>query len=240
MKAYKKEFDFTYTSGAYATSEMLLAKPWAAEKIYIHSDFIDKQGLVGLCKEKGVDYEFNDVAFRKVNKKENSYVLGKIAKYPLRLDESLPHVVLVNPSDMGNLGTIIRTLVGFGITNLVIVTPAADVWNPKVIRASMGAFFRMKFEEFSSFEEYQQRFSGHQIYPFMLDSELELSAKSCPTEEGLYTLVFGNEATGLSDDFRKIGTSVKLPQSTDVDSLNLAVAVGVGAFIFSQFKSKGK
>ena len=240
MKAYKKEFDYTYTSGAYATIEMLLAKPRIAKKIYIHSNFIDKYGLIQLCKDAGVDYEVNDAAFRRINQKENSYVLGVFLKYESRLSSDAPHVVLVNPADMGNLGTIIRTLVGFGITNLAIITPAADIWNPKVIRASMGAFFRMEIEHFSTFEEYRGRFLGHQIYPFMLDGKLELTTHNCPKGPGLYSLVFGNEATGLPDSFKNIGTSVKLPQSPNVDSINLSVAVGVGAFIFSQIQMKGK
>ena len=160
MKAYKKEYDFTYTSGAFATIEMLLAKPWIAEKIYIHSNFVDKYGLVQLCKDLNVDYEYNDTVFRRVNQKENSYVLGKFLKYLSKLDDELPHIVLVNPTDMGNLGTIIRTLVGFDIINLAIITPATDIWNPKVVRASMGAFFQMKIELFSSFAGYCQRFLG--------------------------------------------------------------------------------
>jgi|GEM_PF-6991792 len=72
----------------------------------------------------------------------------------------------------------------------------------------------------------------------MLDGKLELDIGNCPQNLALYSLVFGNEATGLPDDFRHYGTSVKLPQSSNVDSLNLSIAVGVGAFIFSQFQAK--
>ncbi|MDR1629951.1 MAG: hypothetical protein LBS36_07040, partial [Oscillospiraceae bacterium] len=48
-----------------------------------------------------------------------------------------------------------------------------------------------------------------------------------------YSLVFGNEATGLPPCFRNFGTSVKIPQSALVDSLNLSVAVGVGVYVFT-------
>jgi len=239
MKAYKKEYDYTYTSGAYATIEMLEAKPGAAKKIYIHPNFVDKR-LIRLCKDLGVEHERNHAVFRKLNQKENSYVLGVFAKYSAKLNNDLPHVVLVNPADMGNLGTIIRTLVGFGITNLAIITPAADIWNPKVIRASMGAFFRINIEHFSSFDEYRKRFTGHHIFAFMLDGELVLNDGNFPGRHCPYSLVFGNEATGLPDVFKYIGTGVKLPQSSSVDSLNLSVAVGVGAFIFSQLHRKGE
>ena len=55
------------------------------------------------------------------------------------------HIVLVNPSDMGNLGTIIRTAVGFGFTDIGIISPAVDAYNPKVIRGSMGSFSKLTY-----------------------------------------------------------------------------------------------
>ena len=61
----------------------------------------------------------------------------------------------MNPSDMGNMGTIIRTGIGFGIRNLAIVEPAVDVFNPRVVRASMGSLFQMNFRYYDSFETYR-------------------------------------------------------------------------------------
>jgi TrmH family RNA methyltransferase len=66
----------------------------------------------------------------------------------------------------------------------------------------------------------------------MLDGELELSPDSCPREER-FSLVFGNEAAGLKEDFRRYGQSIKLRQTQMVDSMNVSVAVGIGAYIFS-------
>ena len=60
------------------------------------------------------------------------------------------------PSDMGNLGTIIRTAVGFGCTDIGIISPAVDAYNPKVIRGSMGSFFKVNLQYFDSFEEYKE------------------------------------------------------------------------------------
>lgn len=55
------------------------------------------------------------------------------------------HVVLVNPGILGNMGTIIRTMLGFNYTNLAIIRPG-DVFDPRVVRASMGALFNINFE----------------------------------------------------------------------------------------------
>ena len=99
-------------------------------------------------------------------------------------------MALVCPSDMGNLGTILRTLLGFGIRDLALVGNGADVWNPKVVRASMGALFRMEVESFPEFSDYLNRFGeGRSLYPFMLDGGTVLTPESCPRADR-YTLIF--------------------------------------------------
>ena len=55
---------------------------------------------------------------------------------------------------MGNMGTIIRTCVGFGIKNLAVIEPAVDIFNPKVVRASMGAVFHVNICRYDSFDTY--------------------------------------------------------------------------------------
>jgi TrmH family RNA methyltransferase len=176
--------------------------------------------------------DFGDKAFKRINQKENTYVLGVFLKYSRKLSSSRPHVVLVNPSDMGNLGTAIRTLAGLNIIDLAIITPAADIWHPKTIRSSMGAIFHLNVEQFTSFEHYRKEYGQHCLYPFMLNGERQLTLANCPKNQR-YSLIFGNEATGLPEEFRHIGVSMSLPQSENVDSLNLSVAVGIGAFLFA-------
>lgn len=78
------------------------------------------------------------------------------------------HVVLVNPGDMGNMGTIMRTMLGFNYYNLAIIRPGVDVFDPRVLRASMGAMFHLNIEYFDSFEDYLKRFPSHDIYTLML------------------------------------------------------------------------
>ena len=232
MKTYKKESDFSYTTGAFASIEMIKTRPQQAQTIIVHSAYKDSEGLFALCQEKSIPIRQDDRLFKRLNQKENTYVLGLFSKYACRLSADAAHVVLVNPSDMGNLGTNIRTLAGFNFTNLAIITPAADHWHPKTIRASMGALFRIEIELFPSFEDYRERFDKHKIYPFMLDGEMLLT-DNCPRGE-LYSLVFGNEATGLPESFNNhIGTSIRLPQSEMVDSLNLSVALGIATFLFA-------
>ena len=67
----------------------------------------------------------------------------------------------------------------------------------------------------------------------MLNGKRTLTVADCPKPK-LFSLVFGNEATGLDDSYLEAGTSVIIPQSPDVDSLNLTIAVGVGTYLFTQ------
>ncbi len=72
----------------------------------------------------------------------------------MELEREKNHIVLVEPRNMGNAGTIIRTMLGFGYKNLALIEPAVDVFDPKVVRSTMGALFRINFEYFQTWEEY--------------------------------------------------------------------------------------
>lgn len=228
---YKRDFDYSYTSGAFTTIELLKTRPELVETVYLHSRVSSPVEIEELCEQNGIKTEYNDKVFRRTNQKESTYVLGVFRKYSSSVSLSRPHVVLVNPSDMGNLGTIIRTLAGFDLRNLAIITPAADIWDPKTLRASMGALFHVKFQHFNSIGEYMEQFPNHTLYPFMPGGEIELRPDKI-TRNKCFSLVFGNEAKGLDDDFRKLGTSIRIPQTELVDSLNLSIAVAVGIYIF--------
>lgn len=232
-KKYKKEDDYSYTLGPFPTFELLHCRPEQVREVLIAENFNEKEKLEALCREKGIRYTCSPKTLERISNKEICYAAGVFTKYNSHLDPSKPHVVLNNPSDMGNLGTILRTLLGFGIKDLAVITPAADLFHPKVIRASMGAMFHMNISLFSGFEEYLELYGdGRDIFPFMLDGKKVLSLADCPRSEK-YALVFGNEAKGLPPEFADYGTSIFIPQSDEVDSLNLAVSVAVGSFIFT-------
>ena len=131
----------------------------------------------------------------------------------------------------GNAGTALRSLIGFGIHDVALVRPCVDVFDPHVLRASMGAFFKMRVRTFDTFDDYRALYPDRQLYPFMLDGAKTLNEVAAQAVKP-YSLVFGNEASGLPAHFSSLGQSVFIPQSDEIDSLNLAVAVSVGAYTF--------
>jgi TrmH family RNA methyltransferase len=232
IKPYKKNADYSYTLGAFPTYELIAARPEIVRKVLMHSGYTDQENLKELCSKNRISVEINDKLLNRITDKENCYVAGVFDKYSCKLCSDRPHIVLVNPGNMGNLGTIMRTAVGFGIYDIAIILPSADVFSPKTVRSSMGAIFRMNHCMYHSFSEYQQQFNYHELFTFMLKGEKKLTIQDCP-KVSLFSLVFGNEAAGLDDSFLKIGTSVLIPQSSDVDSLNLTIAVGIGSYVFT-------
>ena len=153
--------------------------------------------------------------------------------YRSALGSSGLFIALDSIRDPGNLGTILRACLGFTLPDLAIIRPAADVFDPRVVRASMGALFSMRVALYDSFEEYRAQHPGHALYPFMLDGSLPLP-QARKTAKTPYALVFGNEATGLPASFASLGQPVRIPQSDAIDSLNLSVAVSIAAYAFTQ------
>ena len=232
-KKYKKESDCSYTLGPFPTFELLKSRPNAVRAVYYREDFREKDKLLALCRTLAIPCQCSSKALERISQKEICYAAAVFEKYPGPLRPQAPHAALVCPGDMGNLGTIQRTLLGFGLKDLAIVGGGADRWSPKAIRASMGAAFRLEVEEFPDFPAYLNAYGqGRDIFPFMLDGGQVLTPESCPLS-GCYTLVFGNEATGLPPEYRQYGQSLFIAQSREVDSLNLAVAVTVGAWVFT-------
>lgn len=233
IKPYKKDAEYSYTLGAFPTIELLKTRPEEVLEVYVHSTFTDVKIIEELAAPYGIPVSVRDKQINKLSDKENCFVIGVLKKYKDILQSDQSHVVLVNPSNMGNMGTIIRTAIGFGIKNLAIIAPGVDVFHPKTIRASMGALFRINCQYFQSFEEYEAAYPEHEVFCFMLNAKRQLTVSNCPKPK-LFSLVFGNEATGLDDSYLEKGTSIIIPQSEEVDSLNITIAAGVGMFLFTQ------
>jgi len=232
IKSYKKAANYSYIFGAYAVLRLMKEKPEIVKGLLIHSKYEDIDSLTHLCQNINIPYLISDKAINRISHHDHRSVIGIFNKYETNIDAEHPHIVLIHPKDLGNLGTIIRTADGFNIKNVAIINPAADIFNPKVLQASMGSLFSIHFQYFDSFLDYQTKFPVHELYPFMLKGALPL--EDCVKDSSfLFSLIFGNESSGLPDDFSQIGKPTKIPQSVTLDSLNLSIAVGVSAYNFA-------
>ena len=232
VKRYKKENGESYTLGTTLTIELLKMRPGQVKIVLMHSQ-IDGEGaevIKELCRQQGIPYETNDKAFNILSQKENCFAIGVFTPWVEEVDPKKDHLVLVNPSNSGNLGTIMRTATGFGMRDLVIITPSVDVFDPKTVRSSMGALFHLKISHFASYNEYLQKVGNRNAYPFMLQTNVGLPTASFKSPA---SLVFGHEASGLPQECLKIGQPLIIRHSKDIDSLNLPIAVGIALYQFT-------
>lgn len=230
FKRYRKDDPVSYSLGITLTFELLRYKTEYVNTVYVHSTM--KEGdtynkLRTICREAGIPIRQTDKIFHVLSQKENCYVIGEFRKFPGKLEKEASHIVLVSPSNAGNMGTIMRSALGFELNQMAIVRPAVDAFDPKVVRASMGAVFSTEFQYFDSFDEYLEQFGQRELYPFMLQAQITLPEIS---PSGTYSLIFGNEATGLPEEFLDIGTSVIIPHSKRIDSLNLPIAASIAMY----------
>ena len=236
IKSYNKKLEYSYSLGVFPTLELIENKKDKLIKVIVMNKGLENEGVkkaIDICNRENIRVEINDKLINKISKKENNYIVGVFKKYKMNI-EGGNHIVLVNPGDMGNIGTIIRSSLGFGVENIAIIEPAVDIYNPKVIRGSMGAIFKVRVEYFKTFEEYRSKFEENELFPFILDAKYKLKEVQRNREKN-YSLIFGNESSGLEEGFfSNIGKSVKIEQTSQVDSLNLSIAVAIGLYEFSK------
>ena len=235
LEAYDKSLDYSYAPGIFPATECLKNAGDRCLRLLVSSASEKSAGANSLkeaAAAAGIRVEVADRALERISKKEDCFAAMVYKKQEGVFAADAPHIVLVNPSDSGNLGTILRTALGFGLVNIAIIRPAVDSDDPRVTRASMGAAFSLNVRHFDSFEQYRAEFPDRQLFPFMLTGAVPLF-EAVQKVSGPFALVFGNEASGLPDEFASYGVSTLIPHSGKIDSLNLAIAAGIGMYAFT-------
>ncbi|MDR0395707.1 MAG: TrmH family RNA methyltransferase [Oscillospiraceae bacterium] len=239
-RLYERESDVSYALGIYPSLALMEMKPGCARRLLLD----DRGGgegverLAGLCERYRVRTEIAPRLLRRVSGKENCFAAIEFDKESAcgSIQTGKPHIVLVEPSDQGNMGSILRSMAGFGYEDLAIIGTAADAFDPRVVRASMGALFAARVSVFGGsggFDRYRDMFGEYALYPFMLGARTELD-EAAKNRGALFSLIFGNEGAGLPDGYARAGTPVMIPQRGVIDSLNLAAAASVAMYAFSR------
>jgi RNA methyltransferase, TrmH family len=235
LKKYNKKLNYSYTYGVFPTLDLFKHKKDRIRRIVLNTKGAKNEGykdIENLAKQYKIPLEYNTKAIMSISEKENTYAIGVFDKYQSKLTDAENHVVLVNPTNTGNLGTIIRTMLGFDVKNLAMIRPTLDIFEPKVIRSSMGSFFAINFEYFDHFQNYMEKYGeGRNIYPFMTQGAENINAIKFSKP---FSLIFGNESQGLPNKFKDIGQSIYIPHSKEIDSLNISMAVGLGLYLSTQ------
>ena len=136
-------------------------------------------------------------------------------------------LVLEDTADPGNLGTIMRTAEAAGVTGVIMGKGTVDIFNPKVVRSTMGSIFRLPFAYVEDLKETIRELKKQGISFYATHLKGEKSYKDIKYSDRSAILV-GNEARGLSDEVADLAdTYVLIPMQGKVESLNAAVAAAL-------------
>lgn len=133
-------------------------------------------------------------------------------------------MVLEDLQDPGNLGTILRTGEGAGITGVIMSRRTVDLYNPKVIRSTMGSIYRVPFLYAEDLTEILRRLRSAGVHSYAAHLRGERGYDSFSYREPTAFLI-GNEGNGLSADLADAADDyLRIPMEGQVESLNAAVA----------------
>lgn len=177
-------------------------------------------------------YSASEGVLKKIS--ETSYCIPYIAVAKLSSASDAVHnflVVLDDVKDFGNIGTIVRTAAAFGIDDFALIPKETDFFTRKAIDASRGSVFSAHCRRFSNPKEVIGHLKqlGFQIvvttpHQSMVQSFASLDGKPV-------ALVFGNETSGVSDEFLKAADLlIQIPMSFQMESLNVGVAAGISLY----------
>jgi TrmH family RNA methyltransferase len=227
FRKYHKAFAHSYAFGVYSTLELLTRAPELALHVLLRND----RGGSGvgrictLCRERGVPLSIAPRAIERIGG-GSAPAVGVFTKRPQPVRPEANHVVLVAPKTAGNVGTIIRTMIAFGLADMVIIRPATDILAPAAVRAAMGATFQLRWQYYDSLGAYRSQ-GDRRLYCFTPAGHVPLDVLEVRPP---FSLVFGSEGEGLSEELLRLGTGVRIPQTAGVDSLNLAASAAIALY----------
>lgn len=168
------------------------------------SDTVTPQGILLVVRQKQVELE-------------------KI----LTKDKKQLFIVLENLQDPGNLGTIIRTAEGAGVSAIIAGKSTVDIYNPKVIRSTMGAIYRVPYiiSDNLKSEIDKMKKNGVLVYAAHLQGNNYYDDENYDTSTAF---IIGNEAKGITDELAANADKlVKIPMCGKLESLNASVAAAI-------------
>ncbi len=205
-------------------------------EIYVSESFLQKEGTEELFKTFRYETVSDDV-FKKISDtvspqgilcvvQQKTYTLNDMIKTnnPLLM-------VLEDIQDPGNLGTIMRTGEGAGVSGIIMTKGCVDIYNPKTIRSTMGSIYRIPFfytDEIANTinklkKEHIKIYAAHLQGKKYYDEISYFEAESNGT-----AFLIGNEGNGLKEETALLAdTYIKIPMEGKVESLNAAIASSI-------------
>lgn len=209
-----------------------IPEEWEVQLFMVSEDFAKEEEL-GCYEERAQTYVVSDELFALVSDTENPQGILAVCKKQEEFDETIwkkeaPFFILAEElNDPGNLGTLIRTADAAGVDGIFLSKGSVDVYNGKVLRATMGSIFHVPIFQNVSVQEIASKMKGQRISLFAAHLKGEKYPYDLPLTKGCGFLI-GNEARGLSDEAASLCDCwVKIPMPGKAESLNASMAAGL-------------
>ena len=144
-------------------------------------------------------------------------------------------IALDDIQDPGNLGTILRTIDSANLKQIIVSKTTVDVYNPKVVRSTMGAIFRINVVEADNLKEELEnaKANGYKVMVTTLDAKKNIYN----ADYNKTVIIIGNEAKGVSKEIKDIADEkVIIPMLGKTESLNASVAASIMIYEFVRRK----
>lgn len=197
--------------------------------IILEHVFVDKNKIKEYEFCKDILIEASEPVLKKISTTDSTpeaVAIGLQKIFDIKDLKNVQKVVLLEDiKDSGNLGTILRSAVAFGVDAVVLFGDCVDIYNPKTVRASVGNLWKLPIVQIKDVETFNKIFKDFNKIATLPRSKnlLKTYKINLPT-----VVMFGSEADGLTDELIKLSNdSVKIEMSPKVESLNLATSVSV-------------
>lgn len=224
-KKSRSEHGLFLVEGTKAVNELLVSKIHV-KSLFATADWLNShQSIVKNVAECTM---INDRELKQISNLVTPHEVIAMVEIPVYEIEKIKwndafSIALDTIQDPGNMGTIIRIADWYGIENIVCSHTCADVFNPKVIQATMGSFIRVKVF-YTDLEEFFGQHKIGNVYGAMMEGD-DLY-KTSLTKNGI--LLIGNEGSGISKNVIKYITKpITIKRRGGAESLNAAVAAGI-------------
>lgn len=209
---------------------------YTLETLYFYADLFSAAEAAAL-EIYGINIiEISKAVYEKVAHRETTEGVIVVAKSNdlsldnLKLITNNPLILVAEcPEKPGNIGALLRTADAANIDAVIIANPLTDMYNPNIIRSSVGGVFTVPIATATTTEviKYLKR-NIIAIYPAILQESVSYDSINLASPSAI---IIGTESTGLSEEWRKNATAkIKIPMEGKLDSLNLSVAAGVLIF----------
>ena len=185
-------------------------------------------------------YRVTDTVLREICDTQTPQGIAAVFDIPKEKELTSSSVLLLNGvADPGNLGTILRTALASGFTDIILDENCADVYAPKVVRSAMSAIFSLNLIRVKNLVDsvFSLQEQGYRVYG------AALCENACSVYETEFpektALMMGSEANGISEELLgKLDGVYIIPMNPEIESLNVAVAAGISMYEVNRRKKR--